>query len=295
MVILKAKNIAVSTFGALMAASLILIGCSKSGDNGGGGTPAGLNALSDEQQQRFDKTADNVSKVTDWKSDSKSLTLLAAPQSIDSSRPAIPSPGDNVKDDLDKSVNAKCQFEMIQPDPQTAPPKNGPWVQEIKSGMNITGSTCPIDFSYLSYQKQTSDFSAGTVDGVINLELKYIPREDSAKALDIQSLKFKIDGTISVSQAVVTGNIQGDGAIVSSSQGQLILKFSTIVAGTGSEYVSTSMARLTYPDGLTVELKQVSTHKESSEQNTYFLNNKPIDEKTYKTYSTKFGLEKEQS
>ena len=119
-------------------------------------------------------------------------------------------------------------------------------------------------------------------------------RSPQAQALDIDVYEFNMKMAMNGNQTGANGTFTGAGQIVSRSQGKIVMAVNGTLQGNQQGSISTVVTSMKYPDGLSIEFKNVTaqTGKDAPPVNTYFINDAPVTEKVFQKYTKSFGMDK---
>lgn len=289
---MKTGNFHYRGFASLVLVSVLTFGLAACSGGGGGGAAAPIAPLNSAQSAQFEMTVANVADVSDWQVPTSVPAPSQKPFGFGASSMPIPVKSEIQKKVFDPSV---CVVTVAQPSqPSTPVSPSLPMVSATETGLSIGGASCPIAFSWSHKSNQNVDSAAQSISVTTDFAIDYKGQSSQARAFDIEAYGFKMAMAMNINQAGGSGSITGSGQIVSRSQGTIAMAINGTMQMSQQRINSTTVASLSYPNGLVVELKTISTQDPQTgvEVNTFFLNNLSISEAEFQRYSKSFGLDK---
>ena len=255
-----------------------------SGGGGGGGSAAPVSPLTAEQMAQLNQTSENVGQVTNWQTPSSGTSHAFFAAEL--------TKADQAKSDVQNKVSDPSACTVKMTEPAKVPPGSNPSMpMDFEMGMTIDGAACPIAYSWASHSK--TQMSQTSIAMNSDFSMSYTSVAGSSKLLDVQSYKIAMKSDVSGNQQGASGTTSGQGQIVSLSQGTIALGLSGGLLANEQGSTSSTVATMTYPNGLVVEFKSVSTHAGSSPAvMKYYLNGVEISKADMDKYSKSFGLDK---
>lgn len=279
---------------------LALLQLSACSGGGGGGSAAPATPLTKEQKEKLDLTAQNVSEVTGW--DTKKTQAAATEPTGATPFLAIATQKRPDMTQTKSEIQAKifdpgsCDIKMLEPKAPSEPSgPNKPMDLNLDSGVSIGGPNCPISFGWSNKMNMKMDNAALTqsLDGAFAIH--YSAQSAQAKMMDVEFYQIDIKMAMNAGPQGASGTVGGSGKIVSRSQGTISIAISGDNKESAQGSLATMVVKMSYPDGMNVEFKNVTTRPpgENAETvNSYFINNVKISEEEFNLYSKSFGMDK---
>lgn len=276
---------------ALISTSLFVGAC---GGRGGNSTAAPApDPLNKTQKDRVLATIDSVnqSAMSVRMANEQSTT----PGNIGARNLTTPARSEKTKLMSDALLAAKCQTSVQLPD--NDPTKSG----KFDFAVSASGQGCPIAMDL------RVNALIGPEDQTLSMAFKYNVLTESYRSFnDVTAVDFNATLSSHIKEVSpktysIYGEANGGGSIQSQKEGLIQIAISGSLSGSGNEQGATMqgefVVRIRYPDGLTAELKEVTTQtpQQQEQQSRYFLNGQEITKAEYDQYLGGGALDQIQS